>query len=342
MTRLSSVLGALGVVLLLAGCEATKPAPDGSPFGTEMHGRYMVGDSFTFDNPVLTWTVVSVEGEKVYWRSDQGDEQVTGHDPLLPALEWKNPGSGGGRRTITDIKGNLFPLTDPGNMTFTSKVENWTIKDGQATPPQKWEYNWSCSVAGKESVEVPAGNFDTYKVICGRYKPTELEFFYSPEIGHYVVMRIDDPSSESTITRNLVSFRRMELLGPDAVPELPPEPEMAPPPLPPEPVPAPPPPAPETSELVVPPKPSVSTGSGPRAVLGAFSSEENAVRAWGIYKNKYGDLLSGLSPQIKPVNFQSQGSLFRLSTERLGSSETAKDVCRGIRNRGGECFVSNR
>lgn len=338
MTRLSGVLGALCVVLLLAGCEAAKPVSD-SPFGTEKHGRYMVGDSFTFDNPVLTWTVVSVEGEKVYWRSDQGDEQVTGHDPLLPALEWKNPGSGGGRRVITDIKGALFPLTDPGNMTFTSKVENWTIKDGQATPPQKWDYNWSCNVAGQETVEVPAGKFDTYKVICGRYKPNELEFFYSPDIGHYVVMRIDDPASGSTITRNLLSFRRMELLGPDAVPELPPEPMMDPPPLPPAPAPVPPPP--ETRELE-PPKPKYGAGSGPRAVLGAFGTEENAVRAWAIYSKKYGDVLGDLSPQIKPVKFQSQGTLFRLSTERLESRGSAKEICRTIRGRGGECFVSTR
>lgn len=345
MTRLSSILGALAV-LLLTGCETSEPAPE-SPFGTESYGRYMVGDSFTFDNPVLTWTVVSVEGERVYWRSDKGDEQVTGHDPLLPALEWKNPGKGGGRRVISDIKGSLFPLTEPGNMTFTSNVENWTIKDGQATPPQKWEYNWSCKVAGQETVEVPAGTFETYRVICGRYKPSELEFYYSPEIGHYVVMRIDDPANESTITRNLISFRRMALLGPDAVPELPPEPEMeapaAMPAAPPEPAPAPPPPPPQTKELAPPPPPPVySGGSGPRAVLGAFSTEENAVRAWSIYRREYGDVLGGLEPQIKPVTFSSQGTLFRLATQRLESGATAKEMCRKIRSRGGECFVSTK
>lgn len=343
MTRLSAVLGALVALLLVAGCATSKPEPEG-PFGTDKPGRYMVGDSFTFDNPVLTWTVVAVEGDKVYWRSDKGDEQVTGHDPLLPALEWKNPGRGGGRRVITDMKGALFPLTKPGNMTFTSKVENWTIKDGQATPPQKWEYNWSCSVAGQETVEVPAGNFDTYRVICGRYKPKELEFFYAPKIGHYVVMRIDDPASESVITRNLVSFRRMALLGPDAKPELPPEPMMAEPaspPPPPAPEPAPPPPPPETKELA-PPPPSYGSGSGPRAVLGAFSTEENAVRAWAIYRKQYDDVLGSLKPQIKPVKFAAQGTLFRLATERLESGATAKEVCQRIKSGGGECFVSTK
>lgn len=335
MTRLSGFLGALCVVLLLAGCTAPAPVSDG-PYGTEKHGRYMVGDSFTFDNPMLTYTVVSVEGDKVYWRTDKGDEQITGHDPLMPMLEWKNPGQGGGRRDITDIKGALFPLTDPGNMTFTTKVESWTIKDAQATPPQKWEYNWSCNVAGQETVEVPAGKFDTYKIVCGRYKPTELEFFYAPDIGHYVVMRIDDPASESTITRNLVSFRRMELLGPDAATDIPPEPEMEPPPMP---APLPPPPEPKEIE---PPKPKYSAGSGPRAVLGAFGTEENAVRAWAIYRKKYDDVLGGLDPQIKQVNFQSQGTLFRLSTEKLESSDSAKEICRNIRSRGGECFVSTK
>lgn len=335
MTRLSGVLGTLCLTLLLVGCGGTKPGSD-SPYGTQKHGRYMVGDSFTFDNPTLTYTVVSVEGENVHWRTDKGDEQVTGHDPLLPMLEWKNPGQGGGRRVITDIKGALFPLTDPGNMTFTTNVESWIIEDGQATPPQKWEYNWSCKVAGQEVVEVPAGKFDTYKVICGRYKPTELEFFYSPEIGHYVVMRIDDPASESTITRNLVSFRRMELLGPDAVPDLPQEAIIDPPPLPP-----PPPPPPEPKELE-PPKQTFGTGSGPRAVLGAFATEENAVRAWAIYLKQYDAALGGLKPEIKPVTFQSQGTLFRLATENLESSATAKEVCRIIRGRGGECFVSRK
>lgn len=344
MTRLSSILGVLGAILLLAGCETSEPASEG-PFGTEKHGRYMVGDSFTFDNPLVTYTVVSVEGEKVYWRTDRSDEQVTGHDPLMPMLDWKNPGTGGGRRVISDVKGTLFPLTKPGNMTFTANVERWSIENGQATPPQKWVYNWSCKVAGQERIEVPAGTFDTYKVICGRYKPSEVEFFYSPDIGHYVMMRIDDPASESIITRNLVSFRRMALLGPDAVPEIPPEPEMepsvaaAPPPPPPEPVPPPPP---QTRELPPPPPPNFSGGSGPRAVLGAFSTEENAVRAWSIYRRQFGDVLGGLDPQIKQVTFAAQGTLFRLATQRLESGSTAKEVCRRVRAGGGECFVTTK
>lgn len=330
MARLSAVLGVLGALLLLSGCGGKKY--DG-PFGTEKPGRYMVGDSFTFDNPMTTYTVVAVEGERVFWRTDQGDEQVTGHDPLMPMLQWKNPGRGGGRRVITDVKGALFPLTQSGNMTFTANVESWRIKDGQAEPPQKWQYNWSCKVSGQEMMEVPAGKFDTFRAICGRYKPTEVELFYSPEIGHYVVMRLDDPATESTITRNLVTFRRMALLGPDAQAQLPPEPEMAPPPIP-----APPPPPPEPKELPPPPPPTLS-GNGPRAVLGLYSTEENAVRAWGIYLKKHGDVLEGLKPQIKTVTFRSQGTLFRLATERLESSATAQDICRAVKRRGGECLV---
>ena len=148
-------------------------------------------------------------------------------------------------------------------------------------------------------------------------------------------MRIDDPANASTITRNLISFRRMALLGTDAVPELPQEPTIDPPP------PPPPPPPPEPKELE-PPKPNFGAGSGPRAVLGAFGTEENAVRAWAIYLKQYDAALGGLRPQIKPVNFQSQGTLFRLATENLESSSAAKEICRIIRSRGGECFVSGK
>ncbi|UCH73087.1 MAG: SPOR domain-containing protein [Rhodospirillales bacterium] len=331
MSRWSGITGALLGALIVAGCTTGDQADVG--FGIEAPGRYMVGDSFTFDNPQETWTVVSIEGERVYWRSDRGDEHVTGHDPLMPALEWKFVGKGGGRREFTDVKGSLFPLKKGNILTYTSNVENWTIKDGVRQQPQSWQYNWSCNVAGTERMEVPAGGFDTYKVVCGRYKPSEIEFFYAPRIGYFVVMRIDDPASEGTVVRNLLSFSRVALGGePMAV--LPPPPPPPPPPAPPPPEPA--------RELPPPPVKPIGpqTGSGPRVVLGAFSSEGNAARGWRIFMDKNNDLLGGLDPVISPVSFRGQGTLFRLATERLESEGVARSLCDKLRARGLECIVS--
>jgi hypothetical protein len=312
---------ALFGALLVAGCVS-----DGEQegYGIEAHGRYMVGDSFTFDNPQETWSVVSIEGERVYWRSDRGDEHVTGHDPLMPALEWKFVGQGGGGRQFTDIKGSLFPLKKGNRLTYTSNVENWTLKDGVRQQPQSWQYNWSCNVAGTEAMEVPAGNFDTYKVVCGRYKPNEIEFFYAPRIGYFVVMRIDDPGSEGAVVRNLLSFRRVALGGP-----------------PPEPLPPPPPPPPPPPQELPPPPPvqpiGPETGSGPRVVLGLFASQENANRAWGVFSKGNGDLLGNLKSQISP-----SGRYIRVATERLESRAIANELCSKLKARGLECIVSNK
>ncbi len=330
MSRWSGIAGALFGALLLTACTSDG---DQEGYGTEAPGRYMVGDSFTFDNPQETWTVVSIEGERVYWRSDRGDEHVTGHDPLMPALEWKFVGEGGGRRQFSDIKGSLFPLKKGNLLTYTSSVENWTVKDGVREQPQSWQYNWSCNVAGTERMEVPAGSFDTYKVVCGRYKPSEIEFFYAPRIGYFVVMRIDDPANEGTVVRNLLSFNRVALGGePVAVAPPPPPP---PPPLPP--------PEPEPTQEPPPVKPlGPETGDGPRVVLGAFSSEENAERGWQIYKDGNADLLGDLNPVISPVRFRGQGTLFRLATERLESGSVAQSLCSKLKARGLECLISNK
>lgn len=323
-----------GIALLGALFVGACGSPDRfDGFGTERPGRYSVGDSFTFDNPTLTWSVVGVEGDRVSWRSDRGDEQVTGHDPLLPALEWKNPTQGGGRRAISDVKGALFPLEVGNRMTFTSEVESWTTTDGAAGDVQSWRYNWSCSISGVETVEVQAGSFETYKVQCGRYKPTELVFYYAPRIGHYVVTRIDDAAGQGTVTRNLISFRRVALGGSDLAPPPPP-----PPPPPPvvvaEPVAPPPPPEPPVVKL---PDPSPPTGTGPRVVLGLFSSRGNAVRAWeNTYIKKYGDLLGDLEPDYSQV-----GRRFQAATERLESVEAARALCRKLKSRGQECVVKN-
>lgn len=357
MTRVSGVLGALLGSVFLVSC-SSNAAPErasqtASPFSPEAPGRYSVGDSFTFDNPTLTWSVVSIEGDRVHWRSDRGDEQITGHNPLLPAVEWKNPDQGGGRRSISDVKGALFPLEVGNRMTFTSAVESWTTTEGEANEPQTWRTNWSCNVAGKERIDVQAGNFDTFKIQCGRYKPTELVFYYAPRIGHYVVTRIDDASGQGTVTRNLVSFRRIALGG-ERVAEIPPpqpptgveQTRVAPVPpapaaAPPAPAAAPPPPpepAPPRAKILEQPPANAAaaaTGSGPRVVLGLFSTQENAARGWGIYQKENRDLLGSLQPHIVP-----SGRYFRVATERMQDRAAAAELCSELKARGMECLVT--
>lgn len=339
-TRSWGVMALLGCALLLAACEPTTGGGAGSPFGPDSPGRYSVGDRFTFDNPILTWSVVSVEGESVRWRSDRGDEQMTGHDPLLPALEWKNPDQGGGKRALTDLKGSLYPLKSGNRMTFTSNVESWNGEPGDE--PRSWQYGWSCNIAGEEVIEVQAGSFDTFRILCGRIKSDELVFYYAPKIGHYVVMRIDDPENNSTITRNLVSFSRIALGGsplPEDMAAMPPL-QPAPPPAPVVPQPTTPPPAP--TPKAVPSPPAAAAGKGPRVHIASFSSEENATRGWGIFQRENKTLLGGLKPYVVRADLGSKGVFFRLMTQRMDNRAAAKELCRKLKARGVACRVTSK
>ncbi|MEE8444560.1 MAG: SPOR domain-containing protein, partial [Alphaproteobacteria bacterium] len=257
---------------------------------------------------------------------------------LLPALEWKNPDKGGGRRSITDLKGSLFPLTGGNRMTFTSNVESWGGDAGDEAG--KWQYGWSCNIAGEEVIEVQAGSFDTFKILCGRVKPDELVFYYAPKIGHYVVMRIDDPANNSTITRNLVSFSRIALGGsplPEDMAMIPPS-RPTPPPAPVVPQPVTPAPQPKPASS----PPAAAAGAGPRVHIASFSSEENATRGWGIFQRENTTLLGGLKPHVVRADLGSRGVYFRLMTQRLQDRAAARDLCRKLKARGVGCRVTSR
>ena len=201
------------VVLSLAGCESLTGILGNS---NENHLQqaaekkdqtqrpiFGVGDRYRFDNPEITWEVTAVHGERIYWRSAGGDEQVTSTNPLLPAFAWQSARRGSGQRIISNQAGDIFPLKIGARMTFRSTVS--TDK-----PPFGWEFEWSCDVVGKERVTVPAGEFDSFRVQCGRQGSRELTFYYVPEIGHYVRMEAIGPDGKKTATRNLVAYEHGE------------------------------------------------------------------------------------------------------------------------------------
>lgn len=159
------------------------------------------GDRFTFDNPTVTWTVERVEDDRIFWRADNGDEQVTAQNVILPALAWSSAGQGRGRRLITEMSAPFFPLRAGKRVTFNSTVST-------DAPPYAWEFTWVCETLGAESVAVPAGRFDAYVIQCGRQRPDELTFHYAPAVGHYVrlVSRPATGGAQQSFTRELTDF----------------------------------------------------------------------------------------------------------------------------------------
>ena len=201
------------LVLSLAGCESLSgilgSSTENQPLQTAekkdqtQRPIFGVGDRYRFDNPEITWEVTAVHGERVYWRSAGGDEQVTSTNPLLPAFAWQSVRRGSGQRIISNQAGAIFPLKVGARLTFRSTVS--TDK-----PPFGWEFEWSCDVVGKERVTVPAGEFDSFRVQCGRQGSRELSFYYVPEIGHYARMEAIGPDGKKTATRNLIAYEHGE------------------------------------------------------------------------------------------------------------------------------------
>ncbi len=166
---------------------------------------FEVGDTYHYDNPTVTWRVTEVRDGEVDWVADSGETQTTTHNPLMPAIAWKSESRGSGRRLISDVSGSIFPLQVGNKMTFKSTVST-------DTPPYAWEFDWVCEVTSEAIVEAAAGNFNTFEVKCGRDRPDEVTFFYSPRAAHYVRLDSVNTKGGGIIRRDLQSFERVAYL----------------------------------------------------------------------------------------------------------------------------------
>lgn len=156
------------------------------------------GDSMVFDNPMSRWEVEKVDGDRVRWRSDNGDWQVTSSNAMLPPLSWRSRLHGNGRREIEVLDGSIFPLTSGASAVF--KVKTWKEESAKEI-----DVDWICAVKGKVQKKVPSGSFDTVEVICGGGGDEQWVFFYAPDIKYYVEIQ-KVLNGESTSVRRLLSY----------------------------------------------------------------------------------------------------------------------------------------
>lgn len=205
-----SIAAASVLSLSLSGCVSVSEFFAMLGFGSSEQAveapTYRVGDSFTFGSPAITWRVVAIDDDRVTWRSDQGDEQVTGRNPLLPALVWKSDRLGNGHRIISDQIGHLFPMKVGARTTFKAVVT--TDK-----PPYGWSFDWQCEVLDRQDVVGASGMLDAFKVGCGRGSLDEIVFFYAPSIGHYVAKTSRSDGETSARVRHLIAYEKVNAGG---------------------------------------------------------------------------------------------------------------------------------
>ena len=160
---------------------------------------YAKGDEYTFDNPVETWKVVSIEDDLVTWRSSLGGSQTTMFDPLLPPIQWTKPDKSQGKRRILEWSGSLFPLKAGNKLTYKSAVRV-NEERGHAL------FVWNCYTGYPRSVSVPAGDFAAFPVYCRRSDGQKLQSLYAPALNSAIVTTTID-GDDKEMVRNLIAFK---------------------------------------------------------------------------------------------------------------------------------------
>jgi len=197
-----SLAGAI-LAITLSGC-VTTGFEKGPTLPTAPLPDYHVGMSYTFDDG-QTETVMAQDGEVLTWRTGTGVIRTRYRNFLIPYLSWQN--STHRSQSQTDAKSNmLWPLQigDRENFSLRQVVEK---NDG--TDRKEYSQTWQCKIDGTETVSVPAGTFDTYRIPCYRYyrqywRQTET-YYYAPTVGHYVMLK-DDSRTLPSQRRRLVSY----------------------------------------------------------------------------------------------------------------------------------------
>jgi len=121
-----------------------------------------------------SYTFLTLE-EGVYTGEDSEGCKFSGLDGTWgPSLSWENCGGNAGSHNITRIKGSPWPMNVKKKFSFNFKGIN--------SKGDTWTGYRKCKVKSAVRVKVPAGEFDTYKIVCG--VDWEIKtYWYAPELG---------------------------------------------------------------------------------------------------------------------------------------------------------------
>lgn len=197
------------LMLLCGGCaDADGPALEPAPLPI-----YKVGDRFLYDDG-STEEVVAIEGERVTWRQRDGGSFDRYRNLALPKLAWESTERQGTAQVSAAVD-TLWPLAVGQEAAFAEKVEATDKADGTT---RSYAHGQRCWVDGTENLTVPAGNYDTYRIVCERsdssWSPRARAqrqiWYYAPVLGHYV-MAAQDRDRDDPKVRRLVAYEFPEV-----------------------------------------------------------------------------------------------------------------------------------
>lgn len=99
---------------------------------------------------------------------------------------------------------------------------------------------------------------------------------------------------------------------------------------------------------VAPPAPAIAASApatttattGYLLQIGSYKSQQEADDAWAADKQRYGSLLSGLSPDVKKVELGAKGTWYRLRIASFSDKDSAGVLCEKLKAAGGNCLLA--
>lgn len=161
------------------------------PTAGAVQPSYLPGDAYVYSDGRVD-TVETVDGDIVTWRGRNETRFRGNRNFVLPQVAWRSGGRVGQRRLAASAD-TLWPLSVGRRVSFSTEAV--LMRDSDRQDKTRWRENWECEVAGLEAVTVPAGRFQTFKVVCfGQTAPAGVAWrrvwYYAPAVRHYV-RRID-------------------------------------------------------------------------------------------------------------------------------------------------------
>lgn len=171
--------------------DALTPAPRVETVAIELppapRPAVRTGDTYVFGASSVR-RVAAVTTTGLTWTTTDGERYRSSRDFFAPLLEQSRPQQRH-RSTLSGQPGALWPLSVGRQVSFEETRVTWLATvDREITTRLRWD----CEVHDTRLSSVPAGDFDTFHVVCKAYRPgfflplQTVTWDYAPSLGHYV------------------------------------------------------------------------------------------------------------------------------------------------------------
>jgi hypothetical protein len=178
---------ALGIGLL---CLAIDTASADEPV---LAPSYEQGQTFIYDDGRVE-QYTKTDGNMLVWKHRSGRTYSRSSSFFVPILKWKTSRSRGAR-TVQGKPDRVWPLHSGQRIRFSVITNSDSRKKNQKWKLAKHRRSvqfWKCETRSMVSIQVPAGQFETYPIACQKYSTSSMKvlqeqiWYYSPAVGHYI------------------------------------------------------------------------------------------------------------------------------------------------------------